>query len=90
MVYDCTCEESFTSIPNWMQTIDDWADEEIVKILVANKADIEDNIQITHENGRIYANNHGFHFFPSSALTGMNVTEIFEKVGILAFFYYFY
>ena len=42
MVYDVTSEESFKDIEQWLRRIDQNADADMVKVLVANKIDMAD------------------------------------------------
>jgi hypothetical protein len=45
--------------------------------LVGNKADLEDQLQVTTEEGRRMANILTLDYFDASAKTGLNVAEIF-------------
>ena len=40
IVYDCTRQESFENVENWLESISENAIEGVRKILVANKADL--------------------------------------------------
>lgn len=80
LVYDSTNEESFRNISKWMQTVEECAGEDVVKILVANKADKEE-YNVALETGMDYADTNNLHFYDCSAKTGLNIHEIFEKVN---------
>lgn len=41
LVYDVSNEDSFTNVRNWMKQIDQNAAENVVRILIGNKADVE-------------------------------------------------
>lgn len=41
LVYDVSDESSFTNVRNWMKQIDQNAAENVVRILIGNKADKE-------------------------------------------------
>ena len=51
-----------------------------MKILVANKIDIDDP-EVTQEMGQELANQHGMHFYATSAKTGENVDLMFEQTA---------
>ena len=80
LVYDWTWEESFISLPNWLQTIDDWAEDNVIKVLVANKSDMDWKISIPHKTGKSFANENDFYFIDCSAKTGANISKVFDKV----------
>jgi Ras-related protein Rab-1A len=42
LVYDCTDRESFNNVKQWMGEIDRYACENVNKLLVGNKADLQD------------------------------------------------
>ena len=43
LVYDCCDENSFNNIRNWIKQIETHAAKDVAKVLVANKADKEDD-----------------------------------------------
>jgi len=51
LTYAVNDRESFNNIVNWMKQIKSHASENICKILLANKSDIEDGRVITKEEG---------------------------------------
>ncbi|CAI2378826.1 unnamed protein product [Moneuplotes crassus] len=79
LVYACNCEESFANIIDWLLTIENCAEENVVKIMVANKSDVEELI-VSHEKGRAFAEEHGCFFYPCSSVTGKNIDKIFNKI----------
>ena len=72
-VYAINDENSFNRIPGWIKELEDKnvkndnnsENEEplMVKILLGNKTDLEDERKITIEEGENFANNNGFSFF---------------------------
>merc|ERR1712063_143092 len=42
IVYDITDRDSFDNIKNWMVEIDKYAQENVIKVLVGNKSDLDD------------------------------------------------
>ena len=51
LVYDCCDENSFNNIRNWIKQIETHAAKDVAKLLIANKADKEDDRVITNEQG---------------------------------------
>ncbi|KAL9971066.1 hypothetical protein ACROYT_G023551 [Oculina patagonica] len=77
VVYDVTNEKSFHNISKWMRKIEEHAIEDVEKILVANKCDLEEERVITKERGEMLAQNHGIRYVETSALTGENIEQAF-------------
>jgi GTPase SAR1 family protein len=48
------------------------ASDNVVKVLVGNKSDIEDR-QVSHDEGNNLASSLGINFFETSAKTGVNI-----------------
>jgi Ras-related protein Rab-8A len=80
LVYDCTDQNTFNNIQNWLKQIDYHAGANVAKVLVANKCDRSDKI-IDTEQGRALADQHGLTFFETSAKTGFNVSEVFQHIA---------
>ena len=80
LVYDCTEEQTFNNISNWLKQIDQHASSNVAKVLVANKCDKPDKV-IESERGKALADQHGLAFFECSAKTGFNVQEIFNHIA---------
>lgn len=77
LVYDVTNEKTFHNISKWMRKIEEHANEDVDRILVANKCDLESKRQITRERGEMLAQNHGIQHVETSALSSENVDRAF-------------
>ena len=77
MVYDVTNEKTFHNISKWMRKIEENANEDVEKILVANKCDLESQRQITRERGEMLAKNHDIRHVETSALSSENIEQAF-------------
>lgn len=53
LVYDVSDEQSFTNVRNWMRQIDQNAAENVTRILIGNKCDVDPSDRVSHI----------FHFF---------------------------
>lgn len=62
-----------------MQDIEQNAEEGIGIILVANKVDLEDKRSVTNKEGIELARKFNVPYFESSAVTGLNLDEIFSE-----------
>lgn len=54
LVYDCSEEQTFNNIANWLKQIETHASDNVVKVLVANKIDLPDR-KISTEMGEALA-----------------------------------
>ena len=64
-----------------MEQINQHAPKEVVKILVANKLDLESEREVPFRQGQALANKYLLPFMEISAKNGENVINLFEKVG---------
>ncbi len=78
LVYDISNRETFDHISNWIEDCISQSPKTVFMVLVGNKSDLEDNRQVTFEEGQEMAKNNNLIFFETSAKTGKNVDKIFE------------
>ena len=77
--YDITSRLSFTNVSTWLKEINDNAPEEIQKILIGNKCDLNER-EVTTEEGQKLAEENGMKFFETSAKNDINVKKTFESI----------
>jgi Ras-related protein Rab-1A len=80
--YDITNQNTFDNIKEWIYELRKHYDERtaIAKIVVGNKADLENKRKVTTEVGQQFADSMGFAFIEASAKTSTNVDAAFEMV----------
>ncbi|CAN8257250.1 unnamed protein product [Cochlearia groenlandica] len=82
LVYDVTDESSFNNIRNWMKNIEQHASDNVNKILVGNKADMDESKRaIPTAKGQALADEYGIKFFETSAKTNLNVESVFLSIA---------
>ena len=81
LLYDVTNKDSFKNLENWLIEIEKNAQEKVLKILIGNKCDLNDDREITTEEGKAFALRNGMEFMETSAKMNTNVTEAFETFG---------
>jgi Ras-related protein Rab-8A len=82
LVYDVSDESSFANVRNWMRQIEQNAAENVNRILIGNKADIDPSERkVTHAQGKALADEYGINFFETSAKMNSNVDEAFLAIA---------
>ncbi len=77
VTYDMTDRESFSAIENWMNEVEKHASDNISRILVGNKCDMEDSRQVSTDEGKELAEHYNVRFLETSAKDCKNVEEAF-------------
>ena len=77
VTYDITDRDSFAKVSEWMAEVDKHALENISRILVGNKKDLEDQRQVPYNEGKDLADHFNVRFLETSAKNALNVEEAF-------------
>ena len=80
VVYDITRKESFENVSKWAEQLKSTADKNLTIIIVGNKTDLEDQRQVTSEEGQNKANSLESAFIETSAASGSNLDKAFEMM----------
>ena len=80
VVYDITSEESFKHVSKWLQKIKDYSEDDMKKMIIGNKCDLEASRVVSKERGQLVADNYGVMFSEVSAKSGHNVIEAFTDL----------
>ena len=80
IVYDITSETSFDNVEKWYEQAQKEASKDISVILVGNKCDLENERKVPKEKGEEKAKSFKCPFFETSALSKVNINEIFNEM----------
>ncbi|CAF3930740.1 unnamed protein product [Adineta steineri] len=83
LVYDVTQVRSFENIDKWLRNIDDHASDDVVKMLIGNKCDMDDKRCITRSRGEALAREHSIPFLETSAKNNVNIEKAFFEMARL-------
>lgn len=75
IVYDITDRESFDNVKQWLSEIDRYACENVNKLLVGNKCDMDSKRQVEYEEAKAFADERGIPFLETSAKDATNVEK---------------
>jgi len=81
VVYDCTDQESFNNVKQWLQEIDRYACESVNKLLVGNKCDLTTKKVVDYAAAKEYAEQLGIPFLETSAKNATNVEQAFMTMA---------
>lgn len=80
IMYDVTSNESFETAKKWVEELKYDKPNEFIKILVANKIDLQDEMVITREMALEFAEKERLLFYETSAKTGEGISKLFKEL----------
>uniref|UniRef100_A0AAZ3Q836 Uncharacterized protein n=2 Tax=Oncorhynchus TaxID=8016 RepID=A0AAZ3Q836_ONCTS len=81
IVYDVTKRDTFTRLENWLNELETYCTRnDLVKMLVGNKIDKEENRVVDRNEGLKFARKHSMLFIEASAKTRDGVQCAFEEL----------
>jgi len=81
LVYDITNSKSYENIAKWLRNIDEHANEDVEKMILGNKCDMDENRQVPKEKGEVIAREHGIKFMETSAKNNINIDRAFHELA---------
>ena len=81
LVYDITNAKSFDNIAKWLRNIQEHASDDVEKMILGNKCDVEDKRVISKERGEQIARENGVRFLETSAKTNVNIERAFVDLS---------
>jgi Ras-related protein Rab-1A len=80
LVYDITSAESFEHVKYWLGEIKKNGNEDVHKVIVGNKADLEDQRMVKFDEGKAFSDEKNIPFLETSAKDGLNVQDLFMRM----------
>jgi small GTP-binding protein len=83
LVFDVTRPGTFKNMERWYNEIKQHANENIVLLLIGNKSDLRadgPSEEVRVEDAKAFAQSHGMAYMETSAKSGSQVNEAFEKL----------
>ena len=77
-VFDLTDRESFEHIGKWLDEINKYAKENVMRFLIGNKSDLVDKRQVQYEEARALSNRLNIYYVETSAKNNINVSDFFQ------------
>ncbi|OWR53800.1 ras-related protein Rab-1A [Danaus plexippus] len=81
IVYDCTDQDSFSNVKQWLEEIDRYACDSVNKLLVGNKCDLTTKKAVDYTTAKQYAEQLGIPFLETSAKNSTNVEQAFMTMA---------
>ncbi|KAJ3991849.1 GTP binding protein [Lentinula boryana] len=82
VVFDITNRQSFLSTTKWIDDVRSERGNDVIIVLVGNKADLSDKRQVTLEEATVTATGMNIMFMETSAKAGHNVKSLFKKIAM--------
>lgn len=81
VVFDVTDQVSYNNVKQWLKEIERYACENVNKLLVGNKCDLDDKRQVAQETAKEFADDLQISYIETSAKNATNVDETFIKIA---------
>lgn len=78
-VFDITDKKTLDSLEYWYKMVTELANP--LMMFVGNKVDLEDQREVTFEEGKKFAEDHDGVYMETSAVTPINLNELFEAIA---------
>ena len=80
VVYDITRKETFNSVDRWINDLKTSADKNLTIIMIGNKCDLEDQRQVSADQGEEKGKSYAVAFMETSAFSGENIDKAFGNL----------
>ncbi|TXT62079.1 MAG: Small GTP-binding domain protein [Promethearchaeota archaeon] len=79
VIYDMTNRKTFDKLDDWVDSFKEARGQQPL-LLIGNKADLKNKIEVEEEEGKSFAEKNNMDFIITSAKTGLNVEEAFKDL----------
>ena len=80
IVYDVSDKKSFGHIKDWLEDINNFTDNNPIKLIVGNKCDLVNEKQVTEEDKKLLKKQTGIDIIETSAKNSFKITEAMEMI----------
>ena len=77
-MFDLTKRETYEHVQKWMNDINRFAKENVLKLIIGNKSDLTNEVKVSYEEVRALASQMKATYFSVSAKKNENINEFFE------------
>jgi small GTP-binding protein len=82
IVYSIDSKDSFLHLDAWLKDVKLLSSPDVKVFLIGNKADLEYNREVSKDEAKKYANEHGFNYYNETfAKSGFNAKEVFIQAA---------
>jgi len=81
VVYDITERQSFQNVQRWLEDVERYAPDNVLKMLVGNKSDLVDQRDVVTKEAQDYAKSNNLFFMEVSAKTCNNIETLFQELA---------
>ena len=82
VIFDISNRKSFIDISEWLERLKELAHPDATIFLVGSKCDMENERKVTRDQAEALAMRFEIKYMEVSSMTGQNVNELFNKIGI--------
>ena len=81
VVYDKTKPKSFENVPKWLQKVTQYCNDEVEKVILCNKSDVEQEENVSKETADSFSRSCGVPILETSAKVNLNIEEAFVTMA---------
>ena len=87
ITYDITAANTFDNVTTWLSSINENTQDNVPRILVGNKCDLEDQRLVNKKQAQEFAQQNNINFYETSAKTAVGLNDCMEDIFEQAYAY---